>query len=894
MVRKRLRPQEEFDFNPEISRGLLALFLFVLSALSILSFFNLAGVVGNFLDSLLAIGFGYVKYLFPLVLLFIGILLIKNFEDGFKLPKILGVLLFFLSINSFVHLQSPPQDMLVLAMQGYGGGLYGFWLSWLLGSYVGYWGGMIILLAILIVSLIFILNTTLSDLVLFGHKLVGWLFSPITQLFSPQSKQAQIKFSIKGAHAKFESEEESGDEEEEEEEEKSFEEAVEEMKNKEKRIFERKTFVPGSENAEKKETEAEPKPEIILSKPNFNYKAPGIDLLYSNKSKPTSGDIKSNAEIIKDTFFNFGIEVEMGEVRVGPTVTQYSLKPAKGIKLTRITTLSNDLSLALAAHPIRIEAPIPGKALVGIEVPNQKVAMVSLRELLESPEYKSRKHHMMFALGKDVSGKVWFADLPKMPHLLIAGTTGSGKTVCVNTLILSLLYQNSPETLRFIMVDPKRVELTLYNGIPHLLTPVITDPAKTVAALKWTISEMERRFDALAAAGNRDIASYNLTHKEKMPYIVFVVDELADLMAMAASEVEAGIIRIAQMARAVGIHLVVATQRPSVDVITGLMKANIPARIAFSVASSIDSRTILDSPGAEKLLGRGDMLFLTADLSKPLRIQGAFVSEEEMKRVVAHIKSDTAPQYDESIVAKSGSIGGTSSMFGGGSDDRDDLFNEARSIVIESGKASASLLQRRLKVGYARAARLLDEMEEAGIVGPADGAKPREVFTDHLMPEPENEMPISEQRMGVGGTVFTPPKPYEPTEHIEESDNIENEEEVLEEQDDKTLEEIVEEQNPTEEEAEDEGNTEPEEESKNTLDSDVEENVEEETEEEMETPAIEEKIEIEETILEEAEKEIKEEEEEEEEEENGKEEANIKKGKNSTKSGKKDEYISIF
>jgi len=856
MVKKRIRAQEEFDFNPEISRGLLALFLFVLSALAILSFFNLAGVAGNFLDSLLSIGFGYVKYLFPLVMIFIGILLVKNFEDGFKLPKILGALLFFLSINSFVHLQIEPSEMLTHAMQGYGGGLYGFWLSWILGSYVGYWGGMVIILAILVVSLIFILNTTLSDLVLFGHKLIGLLFSPLTQLFSNKPKQEQIKFSIKGIHAKFEKEDEEDDDEEND---KSFEDAVEEMKDKEKRVFERKTFVPeGEENEEIKKPEpAEPKSEIILSKPTSNYKFPGIDLLYSNKSKPTSGDIKSNAEIIKDTFFNFGIEVEMGEVRVGPTVTQYSLKPAKGIKLTRITTLSNDLSLALAAHPIRIEAPIPGKALVGIEVPNQKVAMVSLREILESPEYKTRKHHMMFALGKDVGGKVWFADLPKMPHLLIAGTTGSGKTVCVNTLILSLLFQNSPETLRFIMVDPKRVELTLYNGIPHLLTPVITDPAKMVAALKWTIGEMERRFDALAAAGNRDITSYNQTHKEKMPYIVFVVDELADLMAMAASEVEAGIIRIAQMARAVGIHLVVATQRPSVDVITGLMKANIPARIAFSVASSIDSRTILDSPGAEKLLGRGDMLFLTAELSKPLRIQGAFVSEEEMKRVVSFVKTDTVPQYDESIIAKSGSLGGTSSMFGGGSDDRDDLFNEARAVVVESGKASASLLQRRLKVGYARAARLLDELEEAGIVGPADGAKPREVFTEHVMPEPEEELSFAKQRMGAGGTVFTPPKPYE---------LIVNEEENEVEENDKTLEEIIEEQNITEEEVENEDDTEVEDDSDTELNSDVEEIIEEDEEntEEKETEPVEEEEEI------------------------------IKKDKNTAKSGKKDEYISIF
>ncbi|MEK7131731.1 MAG: DNA translocase FtsK, partial [Patescibacteria group bacterium] len=489
------------------------------------------------------------------------------------------------------------------------------------------------------------------------------------------------------------------------------------------------------------------------------------------KTKPTSGDIKSNAEVIRDTLHNFGIDVDMGEVRVGPTVTQYSLKPAKGVKLQRITALNDNLALSLAAHPIRIEAPIPGQSLVGIEVPNQKVALVTLRELLESPEFKKAdNHNMMIALGKDVAGKVWFADLLKMPHLLIAGSTNSGKTVCINTVLLSLLYQNTAATLRMIMVDPKRVELTMYNGIPHLLTPVITDAAKTVNALKWCINEMDRRFTLLADSGKNNIASYNKIAAEPIPYIVFVIDELADLMAMAASEVEAGIIRLAQMARAIGIHLIVATQRPSMEVITGLMKANIPGRIAFSVPSLIDSRTILDCAGAEKLLGRGDMLFLTNELSHPKRIQGAFVSEEEMKRVIDHLKGDEPPVYDESIVSRNNnSIGnGTINMFGGAGSDNDPLFDEAKKVVMESGKASASLLQRRMKVGYARAARLLDEMEEAGIVGPADGAKPRELFTEHINPlsqhvrptEPD-DIPEEEQTMDAGGTPVLEDKPSE-------------------------------------------------------------------------------------------------------------------------------------
>jgi S-DNA-T family DNA segregation ATPase FtsK/SpoIIIE len=377
---------------------------------------------------------------------------------------------------------------------------------------------------------------------------------------------------------------------------------------------------------------------------------------------------------------------------------------------------------------------------------------------------------------------------------LVAGATGSGKTVCINTIILSLLFQNTPDTLRMIMVDPKRVELTLYNGIPHLLTPVITDVHKVINALKWTIGEMDRRFDMLSKVGKRDIESYNKTAQEKLPYIIFVVDELADLMATSASEVEAGIIRIAQMARAVGIHLIVATQRPSTEVITGLMKANIPGRIAFSVASSIDSRTILDTMGAEKLLGRGDMLYQTADLSKPRRVQGAFVSEEEMKRVIDFIRGDEPPEYNEAIAEKSN--GGTMNMFGGSSDDQDSLFNEAKNLVIESGKASASLLQRRLKVGYARAARILDELEEAGIVGPPEGAKPREVFTEHLRPAPEPELSFREQTMDAGGVVLD-------DEEENEDENSEDDDEELEEDESANTEEEDDEEEKVEEEEED-------------------------------------------------------------------------------------------
>ncbi len=741
---RKLTLAERVNLNPDISRGLLALLLFILGGMSALSFFSLAGVAGQFIDSLLAITFGQVRYVVPIVLILVAILMVKDMEYEYRPTHLIGSILFILSFNGLIHLQKPVEQMYDLATQGYGGGLVGFLPAWFLDTYIGYWGAFMLLSGLLLAGIIFLFNTSLAQIVDLHKKfflLLGWFGQKIISFFAA-FKNEKVAFKIKGDY-------QTSDADVEVDKNNTDDETAEEQ-----RVFQKRSLNTNEESENREEeTEDEQPQEKGIPKPIIRD-LPPIDLLYTSKTKPTSGDIKSNAEVIRDTLHNFGIEVDMGEVRVGPTVTQYSLKPAKGIKLTRITNLGNDLALALAAHPIRIEAPIPGQSLVGIEVPNQKVALVTLRELLESPEFKNtNNHNMMIALGKDVAGKVWFADLLKMPHLLIAGATNSGKTVCINTILLSLLYQNTAATLRMIMVDPKRVELTIYNGIPHLLTPVITDAAKTVNALKWTIGEMDRRFTILADSGKRDIISYNKSAGEPLPYIVFVIDELADLMARAASEVEAGIIRLAQMARAVGIHLIVATQRPSMEVITGLMKANIPARIAFSVPSLIDSRTILDCAGAEKLLGRGDMLYLTAELSKPKRLQGAFVSEEEMRRVINHLKGDEPPVYDESIVSRNNnsSGGGTINMFGGSGSDFDPLFDEAKKVVMESGKASASLLQRRMKVGYARAARLLDEMEEAGIVGPADGAKPRELFTEHMRPSEPDEIPQEEQSMDAGG-----------------------------------------------------------------------------------------------------------------------------------------------
>jgi len=385
--------------------------------------------------------------------------------------------------------------------------------------------------------------------------------------------------------------------------------------------------------------------------------------------------------------------------------------------------------LSLAAHPIRIEAPIPGKSLVGVEVPNRAKAIVGLREILEDEAFKTRKNNLFVALGKDVSGTAWLYDLTRMPHLLVAGATNSGKSVCLNAIIVSLLYQNNPDDLRFIMVDPKRVELPTYNGIPHLLTPVITDVNKTINALKWCLNEMERRYDVLNKAGKRNIQSYNSTAKEKLPYIVFIIDELADFMMTAGKDMEAAIIRLAQMSRAIGIHLILATQRPSVDVITGLIKANVPTRIAFSVASLVDSKTILDSSGAEKLLGAGDMLFMTAEFSKPKRIQGAYLSDEEINDVVNYIKEKSGPaEYLEGVTDRQ-KVGGNAGVgLDGNHGDEDELFEAAKEIIVKAGKASTSMLQRRLSIGYGRAAKILDMLEENGIIGPSNGAKPREVM----------------------------------------------------------------------------------------------------------------------------------------------------------------------
>ncbi|TYP54307.1 FtsK/SpoIIIE family DNA translocase [Thermosediminibacter litoriperuensis] len=501
-----------------------------------------------------------------------------------------------------------------------------------------------------------------------------------------------------------------------------------ELKVEEEPLISAASDISGADGDSKKAKTAEKADIAICVDQQFKdseYSLPPVSLLQKSPSKQGSfseKELLNNAQILEKTLESFGIQARVVQVSCGPAITRFEVQPSPGVKVSRIVSLSDDIALSLAVPDVRIEAPIPGKAAIGIEVPNREISKVYFRDVIESPEFKNSPSKLTIALGKDIAGKPIVADMADMPHLLIAGATGSGKSVCINAIITSILYKASPHEVKFMMIDPKVVELTTYNGIPHLLTPVVTDPKKAAAALNWMVSEMERRYQLFAQAGVREINRYNEISQEKLPKILVIIDELADLMMVSPRDVEDSICRLAQMARAAGIHLIVATQRPSVDVITGLIKANIPSRISFAVSSQVDSRTILDMAGAEKLLGKGDMLFFPVGAVKPLRIQGAFLSEKEVETVVEFIRSQMEPCYEKNL----SDFKETQSVK---SDDNvDELFKEALSIVLESGQASVSMLQRKLRIGYARAARLIDQMEEKGFIGGFEGTKPRQIL----------------------------------------------------------------------------------------------------------------------------------------------------------------------
>ncbi len=693
--------------SEQTKEGILSVLFFSIAVLLVLSLTGSAGGGGQALDSALAVVFGWVRVLLPIIAAMTGYSIARGYFPRASWRVRLGIAVFFAALF-------PGLGMLEGGGQSLPGGILGAWAAERLQEAVGPIIAGVMIISGMIVACMLITDRSWDVLRGMG-RMIGWGVQSMGATLRRALVRAPTE-DVPGSDAAIEHGRGS---------------QVQQLRSG----FLRRTLSSTNETPTKLSEDPRPaqEPPLTSSRKRRTSITPcySVDLLESQTGSASSGDTTRTMSIIEKTLKNFGIDVEMGQWRVGPTVTQYTLKPAEGVKLSQITALHNDLALALAAHPIRIEAPIPGKSLVGIEVPNQRIAIVRLKNVLTSPEYlatsKQSTSPLLFALGQDVAGSPWIGDLARMPHLLIAGATGSGKTIMMNTLIMSLLYRNTPEELRLLLVDPKRVELPVYNGIPHLVTPVITDVRKTINALRWLIGEMDRRFDELSRTGHRDIASYNAQEDRGMPYLVTVIDELADLMSTAANEVEAAIIRLAQMARAVGIHLVLATQRPSVDVITGLIKANITARIAFSVASTIDSRTILDQPGADKLLGRGDMLFLTAELSKPKRIQGAFISDNEVKQVTAFLRSKGEAHYDQTVVERP-AVGSLGNGLSGSDDEGDPLLSEARELIVRSGKGSASMLQRRLRVGYARAARLLDLLEEQGVIGPADGAKPREVL----------------------------------------------------------------------------------------------------------------------------------------------------------------------
>ncbi len=698
------------DLSPQARQAIGAVVVGVLGLFFLLSLLGYAGRVGGYSEVALSKLFGTGAWLAPIACAFYVFALMNPKEDSHvSTSKILGISLVFFSLLAALELYSEGL-----------GGIAGLTLTYPLTFLVGEMVTGITLFALVLIGVFLTFNT-------------GLALPKRTPKEEDEFALLEDDFDIDNLDLPEVTEEEVVDEEQEEEKK-----GVQSFKDK----------VTDTLKGVRNDAD------IVVKNFSGPYVPPPLTLLNKDKGKAVAGDVKANSLTIKRTLKEFGINVEMDAVESGPAITRYSLKPAQGVRISRIVALQQELQLALKASTIRIEAPIPGKSLVGIEVPNAVRSTVGLASILKNPEYTDSPRPLLVALGKDVAGGVHFANIARMPHALIAGTTGSGKSVTIHNIIVSLLFRNSPEQLRFILVDPKRVELTLYNGIPHLITPVITEPKKALKSLGWAVKEMARRYDILQAEGIQGLDLYHSNVyqpakkaweekgspedekdnlPEPLPYIVIILDELNDLMQAYPRELEALIVRLAQMSRAVGIHLLLATQRPSVNVITGTIKANVPTRIALNVASQIDSRTIIDQMGAEKLLGQGDMLYLSSDSPRLIRIQSAYISGEEIKKVVAYLKGqDNAHMLDtidfDDQKDGAGNMNSFMGSIGGDDDGGDDLFDDAKYAVMEAGKASTSYLQRKLRIGYSRAARLMDILEEQGVIGPADGSRPREVL----------------------------------------------------------------------------------------------------------------------------------------------------------------------
>ncbi|HUO56363.1 MAG TPA: DNA translocase FtsK 4TM domain-containing protein [Candidatus Paceibacterota bacterium] len=711
-------PERKLNVSREALRGVFAIFAIAIAIFLIVAEAGSGGTFGGYVYTNLnwLLGVGYI--LLPISLLLFAFAIFRSFERQFGWVHTVSILVFLVAGMGLVNVAFTGE-----------GGVLGAAVSNPLISAVSTTATVVFLIAFIVAALIIAFDIQVST-----------LMSALRRRILERRALEQV------VEATLESVPVTG---------LDVEEPVETHEEKVRSEQDEATEPKKATVASFFKSEAPAEGFPIIAALGEEYEPPPLSILGKNRGKPEVGDVKANMNIIQRTLRNFGIHVEMDEASIGPTVTRYSMKPAEGVRLSKILTLQSNLELALAASPVRIEAPIPGKSLVGIEVPNIARTTLGLGPLLSEESYAGSDKPLLLSLGRTITGQPQFVDLAKMPHMLVAGATGAGKSVTMHNFIVSLLYRCSPEQLRFIMVDPKRVELTLYNSIPHLYTPVITDAKKAILALKWLGKEMDRRYNILETHKVRDISSYHEnivapqrtmmqagteSNEEKMPeampYIVVIFDELADIMQSYPRELEGGIVRLAQMSRAVGIHLVLSTQRPSVKVITGLIKANIPARLALQVASQIDSRTILDMGGAEKLLGAGDMLFLSGEMSKPRRIQASYISESEVKKVVAYLaKRSEGTLPSEIDFSDAGRVGGGmdpifASMGNANLDDEEDdeLYPEAKQTVIEAGKASTSYLQRKLGIGYARAARLMDLLEQRGVIGPADGAKPRQVI----------------------------------------------------------------------------------------------------------------------------------------------------------------------
>jgi DNA segregation ATPase FtsK/SpoIIIE, S-DNA-T family len=668
---------------------------------------NLLGIFGAYLGGIIVFLFGRpASFCLPLFILLLGIKFFKHEKPYLSIPRILGILVLLLSISSSLGMFNLRNEYVRFYIAGFLGSV----ISNFITAYFSRLGGFIIFITFIILSLALVTEILISSLFINTvNKLKSVMrFKPI---FRFKKKEIPVAVKIKPV---FNGKPALGAEKDDP--------AVSNALAPRPKIQINPTLLKRDEldNIKKGGVKTKPR-ELKIG----DYRLPSLDLLDSPpplEARQIKEDLETNARILEDTLEDFGISAKVTDIERGPVITRYELDPAPGVKLNRIVTLSDDIALAMKAQSVRIIAPIPGKGRVGVEVPNTQSSFVYLKEVLASREFQDAKSILTLALGKDIAGQAMASDLDEMPHLLIAGTTGSGKTVCVNSLITSLLFRSTPNDLKFLMIDPKMVELMPFNGLPHLLCPVVTNAKKAYTALNWVVNEMEERYNLLAKVGVRNIGAYN-EKQEKIPYIIVIIDEFADLMSVSRDQIEGAITRLAQLSRAVGIHLILATQRPSVDVITGVIKANLPARISFKVASKVDSRTVLDMNGADKLLGKGDMLFLRPGESKLIRIQGTLVSDKEIERIVLFIKSQAEPVYDEEILKEKQK---GNEVFG----EKDELYDQAVRIIMESNQASVSILQRRMRLGYTRAARIIDTMEQEGLVGPFEGSKPRKILVD--------------------------------------------------------------------------------------------------------------------------------------------------------------------